>query len=59
VTVIEHLDLRERIADLGKVRRTLSEQADQNRYDPSLAHAIKRLDRTIGFLWNLDAAGTA
>jgi hypothetical protein len=55
VTVIERLDLRERIADLGKVRCVLSEQAEQNgSYDPSLAHAIKRLDQTIGYLWNLD-----
>jgi hypothetical protein len=56
VTVIERLDLRERIADLGKVRCVLSEQAEQDRYDLSLAHAIKRLDQTIGYLWNLDAA---
>jgi hypothetical protein len=62
VTVIERLDLRERIDDLGKVRRVLSEQSDRNQadrndgYDPSLAHAIQRLDRTIVYLWNLDAA---
>jgi hypothetical protein len=74
VTVIERLDLRERIANLGRVRRTLSEQADRqadrnqadrnqadrnNGYDSSLAHAIKRLDQTIGYLWNLDATGDA
>jgi hypothetical protein len=47
--------LRERIADLGRVR-VLSEQSDLNGYDPSLAHAIERLDQTIGYLWNLDAA---
>jgi hypothetical protein len=69
VTLIEHLDLRERIADLGKVRCVLSEQADWNQsddrnqsdrrnsgYDSSLAHAIQRLDQTINYLRNLDDA---
>jgi hypothetical protein len=59
VTVIERLDLRERIDDLGKVRRVLSEQSDQNGYDSSLAHAIKRLDQAIGYLWSLDAASAS
>jgi hypothetical protein len=65
VTVIERLDLRERIDDLGKVRQVLSEQSDRNQadrngdgYDPSLAHAIKRLDQAIGYLWTLDAASS-
>jgi hypothetical protein len=48
------LELRDCIADLGKVRRVLSEQSDRNGYDASLAHAIKRLDRAISFLWVLD-----
>jgi hypothetical protein len=56
VSIIEQLVLRERIDDLGHVRRVLSEQqSDRNGgYDPALAHAIKRLDQTIGFLWNLE-----
>jgi len=65
MTIIERWALRERIEDLGHVRRVLSEQADRqasdrnagqaNGYDSSLSHAIKRLDRTIGYLCLLDA----
>jgi hypothetical protein len=58
VTVIERWDLRERIDDLGKVRRVLSEQADRQAdragYDSSLSHAIQCLDQAIGFLWDLE-----
>jgi hypothetical protein len=56
VSIIEHWTLRERIDDLGKVRRILSEQSDRIGYDSSLTYAIQRLDQTIGYLWNLDAA---
>jgi hypothetical protein len=59
VTIVEHWTLRERIDDLSKVRRVLSEQSDLNGYDSSLTHAIQRLDQTIGYLWSLDAASTS
>jgi hypothetical protein len=62
MTIIERWNIRERIDDLGYVRRILSEQSDQNQadrnagYDSSLSHAIKRLDQAISFLWNLDGS---